>query len=335
MALKIGVIGTGAIGREHIRRLNTKLVGAKVVAVTDINLEGAQQVADTYGDIAVYKTYQEVVADPNVDALVVTSWGPAHAEQVLAAIKAGKPVFCEKPMAHTAAAAKDIVDAEIAFGQKLVQVGFMRRYDAGYKMLKNVIDAGKIGQPLVLHCAHRNPTVPTSYVTSMAINDTAIHEIDCLHWLINDEWASAQVILPKATSFTHDKLKDPQILILTTQTGIRVVLEIFVNCQYGYDIQCEVVGETGIAKLPEPMSIQMRSGEKLSNTILNDWKDRFIDSYDVELQDWIDATVKGEVNGPTAWDGYLACVTSDVCVKAQESGAIEPITTVARPAFYN
>lgn len=335
MALKIGVIGTGAIGQDHTRRLHTKLNGSTVVAVTDINLAGAQAVADRFGNITVHKTFQDVIDDANVDALVVTSWGPAHEEQVLAAIKAGKPVFVEKPMATTAEGGKRIVDAEIASGKKLVQVGFMRRYDAGYKMLKEVIDSGKIGDPLLLHCAHRNPTVPETYVTYMAINDTAIHEIDVLHWLIDDEWTSAQVILPKATRNTHAKLKDPQILILTSQKGIRVVLEIFVNCQYGYDIQCEVVGETGIAKLPEPMSIQMRSQEKLSNTILNDWKDRFVDSYDVELQDWIDSTLKGEVNGPTAWDGYLACVTSDACVKAQESGVIEPIVTPSRPAFYN
>ncbi len=335
MSLKIGVIGTGAIGLEHIRRLNTKLVGSEVVAVTDINLEGAQKAADKYGNIAVYKTYQELVADPNVEALVITSWGPVHAEQVLAGIAAGKPVFVEKPMATTADDARKIVDAEMASGKRLVQVGFMRRYDAGYKMLKNVIDSGKIGDPLVLHCAHRNPTVPETYVTYMAINDTAIHEIDVLHWLINDEWISAQVLMAKETRNTHAKLKDPQILILTSAKGVRVVLEIFVNCQYGYDIQCEVVGETGIAKLPEPMSIEMRSQEKLSNTILNDWKVRFIDSYDVELQDWIDSTLKGEVNGPTAWDGYLASVASDACVKSQQTGAIEPIVTAERPTFYN
>jgi myo-inositol 2-dehydrogenase/D-chiro-inositol 1-dehydrogenase len=335
MALKIGVIGTGAIGREHIHRLNTKLIGSQVVAVTDINLEGARKVADTYGGITVHKTFQDVVNDQNVDALLVTSWGPAHEEQALAAIKAGKPVFVEKPLATTAEGAKRIVDAEMAFGRKLVQVGFMRRYDAGYRMLKQTIDQGKIGDPLVLHCAHRNPRVDQSYVTYMAINDTAIHEIDCLHWLIGDEWVSAQVIMPKSTRNSHEKLKDPQILVLTSQSGIRVVLEIFVNCLYGYDIQCEVVGETGVARLPEPSSVQMRSEEKLYTTILNDWKVRFAEAYDVELQDWANSTLRGEVNGPTAWDGYLACVTSDACVKAQETGAVEPITTVARPAFYN
>ncbi|EPN63770.1 myo-inositol 2-dehydrogenase, partial [Pseudomonas syringae pv. actinidiae ICMP 19096] len=80
-------------------------------------------------------------------------------------------------------------------------------------------------------------------------------------------------------------------------------VEVFVNCQYGYDIQCEVVGESGIARLPEPSQVQLRSEAKLSNAILMDWKDRFIAAYDVELQDFIDGVKAGTIYGPSAWDG--------------------------------
>ena len=103
----------------------------------------------------------------------------------------------------------------------------------------------------------------------------------------------------------------------------------------GYDIQCQVVGETGTANLPEPASVLLRSEAKLSTEILVDWKDRFIDSYDVELQEWIHSTIKGEVHGPSAWDGYVVAVTSDACVQAKHSGEIVLISLPERPSFYD
>jgi myo-inositol 2-dehydrogenase/D-chiro-inositol 1-dehydrogenase len=124
-------------------------------------------------------------------------------------------------------------------------------------------------------------------------------------------------------------------VLFETHKGTRIDVEIYVNCAYGYDIQCEVVGETGIAKLPEPSSVQLRKDAKLSNTILTDWKDRFIDAYDVELQAFINDATAGTLQGPSAWDGYAASVAADACLKAQESGAIEPVELPARPAFYN
>ena len=168
----------------------------------------------------------------------------------------------------------------------------MRRYDAGYRMLKQAVDS-EIGQPLMVHAAHRNPTVPEQYVTPMAIHDTLIHEIDVFRWLLDDDYVSAQVVFPRVTSHAHAKLKDPQIVLLETAKGIRIDVEVFVNCRYGYDIQCQVVGEEGLASLPEPMAIVMRKEAKLQNAILTDWKDRFIASYDVELQDFIDAAAQG------------------------------------------
>ena len=334
-ALKLGVIGTGAIGRDHIRRCSQTLLGSQVVAVTDINLQQAAQVVAELGISAeVYPDAHALIQAAEVQAVLVTSWGPSHEEYVLAAIQAGKPVFCEKPLSVTAAGCRNIVDAEIAHGTRLVQVGFMRPYDAGYQALKAVIDSGQIGEPLMLHCAHRNPRVGENYKTDMAITDTLIHELDVLRWLLDDDYVSVQVVFPRKTSKALAHLRDPQVVLLETAKGTRIDVEVFVNCQYGYDIQCEVVGETGIAKLPEPSQVQLRSEAKLSNAILMDWKDRFIAAYDVELQAFIDGVRAGHVGGPSAWDGFAAAVAADACIEAQQSGAIVKVELPQRPRFY-
>lgn len=335
MTLRIGVVGTGAIGRDHARRINRVLSGAKVVALSDVNRASAEAVkAEIAEDAEIHATGEGLIAAPDVDAVLVTSWGSTHEAYVLAALAAGKPCFCEKPLATSAEGARRIVDAEVALGRRLVQVGFMRRYDAGYVALKKAV-TDAIGAPILVHAAHRNPRVPEAYVTPMAIHDTLIHEIDVFRWLLDDDYVSARVIFPRKAARSHAALRDPQVVILETAKGTIIDVEIFVNCHYGYDIQCEVVGEDGIARLPEPMAIQMRLGAKLQTEILTDWKDRFIASYDVELQDFINAAAKGTASGPTSWDGYVAAITSDACVVAQErAGEAVPISLPARPALY-
>lgn len=337
MTLRFGVVGTGAIGREHINRITNKLSGGEIVAVTDVNQESAKQTVEQYQlDAMVYPDDKALIADENVDVVLVTSWGPAHEATVLAAIEAGKYVFCEKPLATTAEGCMRIVEAEMKHGKKLVQVGFMRRYDSGYVQLKQAIETNEIGEPLMIHAAHRNPLVGENYITEMAVVDTLVHEIDVLHWLVNDDYKSVQVVFPRKTKYAHDNLQDPQLFTIETKSGIVMSVEVFVNCKYGYDIQCEVIGEDGIAKLPEYSSVVLRKDEKLSTSILNDWKYRFMDAYNVEIQDFIDSVTKtGEPQGPTSWDGYIAAVTSDACVKAQQTGEKEPITLQERPAFYS
>ena len=333
MAIRVGVIGTGAIGQDHIRRFSQALSGAVVTAVSDIDDVRARKVAKDIGGRAA-ATGRELIAADDVDAVVVTSIGSTHEEYVLAAIAAGKPVFCEKPLATTAAACKRIIDAEVKHGKRLVQVGFMRRYDAGYRMLKNAVTTGRIGTPLMAHCAHRNPAVGDNYTTDMAITDTVIHEIDVMRWLLDDEYVSAQIIYPKKTSKASSHLADPQIVLLETSSGARIDVEVFVNAVYGYDIQCELVGETGIARLPEPSNVLMRSQGQLGVEILTDWKQRFIGAYDVELQDWINAVTAGKATGPSSWDGYAAAVTADACVEAQKTGKIVEIKLGEKPALY-
>jgi myo-inositol 2-dehydrogenase/D-chiro-inositol 1-dehydrogenase len=321
------------IGQDHIRRLTEVVAGARVVAVSDVDSARARVVAQRNGARAL-TTGQEVIADPEVDAVLVTSWGPTHADYVLAAIAAGKYVFCEKPLATTAEDCLRIIAAEQSYGSRLVQVGYMRRYDPGYRAMKQVLDDGEIGTPLVLHCAHRNPTVPETYTSEMATQDTAVHEIDVIRWLLDDEIVSTQVITPRATSHRFEHLRDPQMLLFETAGGVHIDLEVFVNCQYGYDIQCEVVGETGTVRLPDPANVVLRKAGQRSTGLLVDWKHRFVAAFDAEFREWIAAVAAGTLTGPSAWDGYAAAMISDATVEALHSGRTVSVGIKDRPVFY-
>ena len=136
MDVRVGVIGVGMIGQDHIRRITQVLTGGSVTAVNDVDAARAGQVAAGLPGAVTHATAQDLIAYGSVDAVLVTSWGPAHEEQVVASIAAGKPVFCEKPLAPSSAACQRIMDAEMTAGRRLVQVGFMRRYDAGYRAMK-------------------------------------------------------------------------------------------------------------------------------------------------------------------------------------------------------
>jgi myo-inositol 2-dehydrogenase/D-chiro-inositol 1-dehydrogenase len=333
MALKVGVIGVGMIGQDHIRRLTTVLSGAEVTAVTDVDAELAQRVGEGLPQGKVHASGQDVIDDPNVDAVVVCSWGPTHEEYVLASIAAGKPVFCEKPLATTQEACRRIVDAESALGRRLVQVGYMRRYDPAYRALREVVHSGDIGDPLMMHCTHRNPSVPSFYTSDMAITDTAVHEIDMVRWMFDEEIAATTVLIPRKSK--HGKeLQDPLVLLLEMASGILVDVEISVNIRYGYDIRGEVVAEDGTAALGESSPVTVRKAGSVLGRVPEDWRERFIRAYDIEFQEWIDAVVTGGELGPSAWDGYAAAVVSDAALEAKGSGSRTVVTLGEKPGLY-
>ncbi|AGZ42418.1 Gfo/Idh/MocA family oxidoreductase [Actinoplanes friuliensis] len=332
--LKVGVIGTGMIGQDHIRRMTAVLAGVTVTAVTDVDVETAKKVAGGLPGATLHLTGEDLIADPAVDAVLVCSWGPTHEQYVLASIAAGKPVFCEKPLATTQDACLRIVEAEVAAGRRLVQVGYMRRYDAAYRALKRVVDSGRIGVPLMMHCTHRNAGVPSFYEKESAITDTAVHEIDMVRWMFGEEITAAQVLIPRK-SRNGGPLQDPLILILELAGGAIVDVEISVNIRYGYDIRGEVVGEDGTAALGEFSPVVVRAAGERSAPIPLDWRERFLLAYDVEIQEWIDSVAGGgEPVGPSAWDGYAAAVVSDAGVAALRSGSRVPVTLAAQPTFY-
>jgi myo-inositol 2-dehydrogenase/D-chiro-inositol 1-dehydrogenase len=322
------------IGKDHIRRLTTVVTGATVVAVTDVDAEMAKAAAaDIPGGALVHPDGQALINDSDVVAIVVCSWGPTHEEYVLASIAAGKPVFCEKPLATTQEACSRILDAEVAFGRRLVQVGYMRRYDAAYRALKATVDAQTIGLPLMMHCTHRNPSVPGYYESDSAITDTAVHEIDMVRWLFGEEIVATATLSPRQSRNGGD-LQDPLILLLEMASGILVDVEISVNIRYGYDIRGEVVGENGTAALSEASPVTLRLNGGIVNRVPTDWRDRFIRAYDVEFQEWIDAVRSGGELGPSSWDGYAAAVVSDAALEARRTNTRVAVQLPDRPSLY-
>jgi len=333
MTLNIGVVGTGKIGQEHIRRLTETLAGARVVAVSDADLARAKEVAAKLAGAKAYPTGEDLIAAGEVDAVIVTSWGETHAAHVLAAIKAGKPVFCEKPMATTEADCSAIVDAEAAFGRRLVQVGFMRRFDAQYRAMKEAIVKGAIGSPLMFHSAHRNASAPAHFKATMAITDTAVHDIDIARFLLDDEPVAIAVRAPRANRHAGG-VADPLLILMDMRSGALVTIETSVNIAYGYDIRGEVIGETGTVSLAEQSDVVIKTKGAFSGRVFGDWPERFDAAFDAEFRAWIGAAAKGGAAGSSAWDGYVATAATVAGVKALESGASEPIKLREQPKLY-
>jgi myo-inositol 2-dehydrogenase / D-chiro-inositol 1-dehydrogenase len=334
VAINVGVIGTGNIGTEHVRRLAGEVSGAGVGAVFDVDGERARQVADSVGATAHPKAI-DVIHDPAIDAVLIASPGPLHAEQTIACIAAGKPVLCEKPLATTAKDCLDVLDAEVSAGRRLVQVGFMRRYDVAYRVVKAAVDDGSVGEPLLLHCVHRNASVPPTFTSDMLLTDSVIHEIDASRWLLGQEIVATTVVATRRSPLAADHLLDPQLVLLETETGATISVEIFVNCQYGYDVRCEVVGSLGTASLDNPSTGALTHAGRRTQPIPTDWRVRFGSAYHAELQEWVDGLRTGTVAGPSAWDGYAATAVAESCVASLTGGGRTTVGLVDRPSFYS
>jgi myo-inositol 2-dehydrogenase/D-chiro-inositol 1-dehydrogenase len=318
MALSVGVIGTGVMGSEHVRRLASEVEGAVVSAVADADPARATAAASAVGARA-HVDAVELIRSDEVDAVVVASSDATHADFVLACLAEGKPVLCEKPLATTAEASLLVAEAEAASGRRLVQVGFMRRFDPAYAALKRELDEGRLGGPLLMHCAHRNAGVPPGYTTDMLITSSLTHEIDVIRWITGEEIIAVTVRASRSSSRANG-LRDPQLAILETAGGVLVDAEVFANAGYGYDIRCEIVGEEGAASLPV--------------AVAPTFVERFADAYRLELQDWVDSVAAGGPTGASAWDGYAASAVADACLASLAEGCAVEVSLAERHALY-
>jgi myo-inositol 2-dehydrogenase/D-chiro-inositol 1-dehydrogenase len=319
------------MGANHVETLIGDVAGAEVVAVADADEARARSVAASAGDCQVREA-EDLIRDSNVDAVLIASSEETHEELVLACIEASKPVLCEKPLAPTADACLRVVEAESSGIRPLVQVGFNRRFDPSYIEMKRMLDAGDVGNALFLHCVHRNLDYPPFYDSDALINATAVHDIDIARWLLGEEMVSVTVHTPRASSLVREGFQDPQFLLLESERGTLVDVEVFVNAHYGYDVRCELVGEQGTISLLPPATVSSRRAGVDGHAVAPDFRPRFATSYRSELQAWVAATAVGEVCGATAWDGYAAGAVAQAGLESLETGSKTTVRLASGPA---
>lgn len=333
MPVRVGIIGVGVMGAEHARLLSQEVSGAEVAMVFDVDAQRAAAVAAASG-AGVHDDPMVLIKDDQVDVVLVASSDQTHEPFVLAAIAAGKPVLCEKPLASDLDGCARILDSEAEIGRRLVSVGFMRRYDAGYEAVKHALVTDRIGRPLMLHCTHRNAGGGPGLEDSMLISQSAVHEIDIARWLLDEELAAVTVHKPRPGA-NGTGTQDPLFLVFESVSGVLVDVEVFANAGYGYDVRCELVADRGTVSLDAPPPTLVRSCGSEARAVPTDWRPRFAEAYRRELQDWVAGTRAGDpTRAASAWDGYVATEVAEVSIGALESGERRTVSLRDKPALY-
>ncbi|MFD1859103.1 inositol 2-dehydrogenase [Aeromicrobium camelliae] len=326
--LRVGVIGTGAMGADHVRTLHRWVPAARVVAVQDLDVARAKHLATEVG-AEVAASAEDLIDPATVDAVVIASPDPTHAPLARAAIAAGLPVLCEKPLGTDPDESRSVVDAELAAGRRLVTVGFMRRFDPGYVSLKEAVAAGRVGSPRLVHNIHRNRVGHPSATTEGIVVNSMIHELDIVPWLLDSPIEQIEVTSPVADGF-----RDPQLAVLKLANGTLATVEVFIEAAYGYDVRCEVVGTGGTAALVPPALVAHAAGGVAGADVPPDFRPRFADAYRLELAAWADSVLDGVPVGPTAWEGHRATVVAAAGVASLREGRAVPVPQEPCPDLY-
>src|SRR5918994_1551819 len=272
--IAVGVIGTGGMGGMHAEIIQTEVANATLAAVADLDTERAEKVAEKSG-ASVFTDAGELIRDENVEAVVVASPDPTHAPLVLECLKNEKPVLCEKPLADSADAALKVVEAEVELGRKLVQVGFMRRYDPQHVAAKEAVEAGSVGAPVVFKGWHRNADLDPGIDSEWVIINAMIHDIDSARWFIGEEIEEVYVRGKNTAPKLGEEVWDVQLVQFSTTGGRMGSIEVNVVADYGYEVGVELVGEQGVVRTEMPSGAIVRQGRAASRVVTEGWHDRF------------------------------------------------------------
>jgi myo-inositol 2-dehydrogenase/D-chiro-inositol 1-dehydrogenase len=324
MTVRFGLLGAGRIGKVHARAIGSN-PSAELVAVADAVEKAAKDIADAYG--CAIRSIDEMEKADDIDAVVICTPTDTHADLIERFARAGKAIFCEKPI-HL-----DVVRVEqcLAVVEKTgatLMVGFNRRFDPHFAAVRKAIDDGAIGKVEQVVITSRDPgPPPLDYIgrSGGIFRDMTIHDFDMARFLLGEEpvkvLATASVLVDKEIGEAGDF--DSVSVILTTASGKQCVITNSRRATYGYDQRIEVHGSEGMvaAENQRPVSIELANGKGYTRPPLHDFfMTRYIDAYAIEIASFIEAVSKGKAASPSGQDGLLALKLADAALKSAKEG---------------
>ncbi len=332
--LRIAVVGAGMMGGDHVARITHRITGAKVAAIVEPDPGRATAAAANAPGAVVRTDIRQALDGDEIDAVLIATPGVLHEPVLLPSIEAGVAIFCEKPLTPDSESALRILEAEQQLDRPHIQVGFMRRFDAEYVALRELIASGDAGALMLMHCVHRNPSAPPGFTDAMLITDSVVHELDVVPWLAGERIVAVETRKPRRNSLAPAGLHDPQLVLVELESGIIATVEINVSGQFGYQVVTEAVFERGVAEIGRTAGLELWRDGRWGRTEHMSFKTRFGAAFDAQIQHWVDAVHRGTIDGASAWDGYLAAAACEAGVTAQQTGRRVEVTTVAKPGFY-
>jgi inositol 2-dehydrogenase len=335
--LNVGLIGAGRLGRVYARDLAGRIPETRLVAVADAAGTLAQDIAAEFDVTSHYTDPTALIEDPAVEAIVIVTPTHVHREQVIAAAARKKPTFCEKPPALSLSEVADMKQAIERSGM-FFQMGFMRRFDAGYAAAKKHILDGRIGTPLVFKATSRDPYRPSlEYANPKSsggmLIDMGIHDFDLARWFMGDVATVAAV----GATIAYPELEtvgdiDNAIATLTFRSGKLGVVDLTRSGIYGYDIATEILGLEGTIRIgylrETPITILTRAGGVSHDTVPY-FMERFRDAYTNQLQNFAQNVLQDRKPPITIDDGLEALRIGVAATHAQKTGTTVTVADVA------
>jgi len=325
--LNIGIIGAGRIGRVHAASLVYRVPNAGVLMIADVNEQAAHEVAARLGIPKVTGDYREVLAAPDVHAVLICSSTDTHARITQEAARAGKQIFCEKPISHSLAEIDETLAAVEKAGVKF-QVGFNRRFDANFRRVRRAVESGEIGEPSLMHIVSRDPAPPpVEYVRRSGgmFLDMTIHDFDMARYLIGAEveevFTLAGVRIDPAIGAAGDV--DTAVIMLRFANGAIGTIDNSRRAAYGYDQRVEILGSKGsIATLNNyPNQAIVSDGQSVRRDLpLNFFMDRYTESFATEVSEFVDAVLGGKPVPVGGKDGRVSVVIALAAMKSYREG---------------
>jgi inositol 2-dehydrogenase len=324
--LAIGLVGLGRLGRVYARDLASRIAETRLVAVADPVGSLAQEVAAEFDVPRHYADPLALIGDTTVDALVIVSPTDTHRQLVIAAAQAGKPTFCEKPPALSLSEIAAMKDA-IAKSGIFFQMGFMRRFDAGYASAKKQIEAGRIGTPLVFKSTSRDPFRPSlEYANPKSsggmLIDMGIHDFDLARWFMGDVRTVATI----GATIAYPELAtvgdiDNAVTSLTFASGKLGVVDLSRSGIYGYDIATEILGLEGTLKIGylRETPVMLLTRNSVAHDTVPYFMERFRDAYTTQLQNFAQNVLQDRAAPITIDDGLEALRIGVAATRAHET----------------